>query len=121
MSESPRIDALIDGKPGLWSEWTNHDFHELQVLAKQLERDFDKVDLLLSEANQDKEAMSARIKQLEALAPRPEGREPVAWFIQNSEGNLHSLSPTREITERDAKILNQTVIPLCRCQPQEER
>lgn len=39
MSDTPRTDALLSGKPCLWREWKNFDFHELQILARQLERE----------------------------------------------------------------------------------
>lgn len=38
-SQSPRLDALIDKKPGVWREWKDADFHELSVLAKKIERE----------------------------------------------------------------------------------
>ncbi len=38
MSDTPKIDAFLETKPGMWRDWKDRDFHELKLLAKQLER-----------------------------------------------------------------------------------
>jgi hypothetical protein len=37
--DTPRLDALLARKPGLWKLWKDSDFHELASLARQLERE----------------------------------------------------------------------------------
>jgi hypothetical protein len=37
--ETPRTDALLAAKPGMWRNWKDADFHELERLCKVLERE----------------------------------------------------------------------------------
>lgn len=48
-------------------------------------------------------------KALRSAAP---SGEPVAYAIRNSDGKLHSLTTTRELAERTARQLNQSLTPL---------
>jgi hypothetical protein len=42
----------------------------------------------------------------------PEARPVVAYGVRTSNGTLHSLTVTKELAERNAAQLNQTVVPL---------
>ena len=45
-----RVDALVGSKPGMWRVWKDSDFHELNNLAKQLERELHAISLLRAAA-----------------------------------------------------------------------